>query len=193
ARRRGPPGLLAHDARVRRAREDDPLRDALPGGGGRLRGPRGADGAGPGRRGRPDERAEGDGWLAHDPRDASWRGALRAAGAHRCERRGPPWRGDSAHVRGLRRGDPRAAGSVPAGARHRDQRRGPGAGVPGADGRAGRGRSRTGARAKGLDGVIESPPLVYLRYELLRTFRNRRFFVLSLVFPLVLYLLIAGS
>ncbi len=41
--------------------------------------------------------------------------------------------------------------------------------------------------------MIESPPLVYLRYELLRTFRNRRFFVLSLVFPLVLYLLIAGS
>ncbi|HUA74224.1 MAG TPA: ABC transporter permease [Solirubrobacteraceae bacterium] len=35
--------------------------------------------------------------------------------------------------------------------------------------------------------------LTYLRYELLRTFRNRRFFILSLVFPLVLYLLIAGS
>jgi ABC-2 type transport system permease protein len=35
--------------------------------------------------------------------------------------------------------------------------------------------------------------LTYLRYELLRTFRNRRFFILSLIFPLVLYLLIAGS
>ncbi len=34
--------------------------------------------------------------------------------------------------------------------------------------------------------------LAYLRYELLRTFRNRRFFVLSLGFPLVLYFLIAG-
>jgi ABC-2 type transport system permease protein len=34
--------------------------------------------------------------------------------------------------------------------------------------------------------------LVYMRYELLRTLRNRRFFVLSLGFPLVLYFLIAG-
>src|ERR1700730_9347997 len=33
---------------------------------------------------------------------------------------------------------------------------------------------------------------VYTRYELLRTFRNRRFFLLSLGFPLVLYFLIAG-
>jgi ABC-2 type transport system permease protein len=32
----------------------------------------------------------------------------------------------------------------------------------------------------------------YLRYELLRTLRNRRFFFFSLVFPLVLYFLIAG-
>jgi ABC-2 type transport system permease protein len=36
-------------------------------------------------------------------------------------------------------------------------------------------------------------PLTYLRYELLRTFRNRRFFLLSLLFPLALYLLIAGA
>src|SRR5580692_6036051 len=35
--------------------------------------------------------------------------------------------------------------------------------------------------------------LVYVRYELLRTLRNRRFFFLSLGFPLVLYYLIAGS
>jgi ABC-2 type transport system permease protein len=34
--------------------------------------------------------------------------------------------------------------------------------------------------------------LAYTRYELLRTFRNRRFFILSLGFPLVLYFLIAG-
>lgn len=33
----------------------------------------------------------------------------------------------------------------------------------------------------------------YTRYELLRTLRNRRFFILSLGFPLVLYFLIAGS
>jgi ABC-2 type transport system permease protein len=35
-------------------------------------------------------------------------------------------------------------------------------------------------------------PVTYIRYELLRTFRNRRFFILSLAFPLVLYFLIAG-
>ncbi len=35
--------------------------------------------------------------------------------------------------------------------------------------------------------------LPYTRYELLRTLRNRRFFFLSLGFPLVLYFLIAGS
>jgi ABC-2 type transport system permease protein len=34
--------------------------------------------------------------------------------------------------------------------------------------------------------------VAYSRYELLRTFRNRRFFLLSLGFPLVLYFLIAG-
>jgi len=32
----------------------------------------------------------------------------------------------------------------------------------------------------------------YVRYELLRTFRNKRFFIFSLVFPLALYFLIAG-
>ena len=36
-------------------------------------------------------------------------------------------------------------------------------------------------------------PLVYTRYELLRTLRNRRFFILSLGFPLILYYVIAGS
>ena len=34
--------------------------------------------------------------------------------------------------------------------------------------------------------------LTYTRYELLRTFRNRRFFILSLGFPLVLFFVIAG-
>ena len=33
---------------------------------------------------------------------------------------------------------------------------------------------------------------VYARYELVRTFRNRRFFIFSLGFPLVLYFVIAG-
>jgi ABC-2 type transport system permease protein len=36
-------------------------------------------------------------------------------------------------------------------------------------------------------------PLLYTRYELLRTLRNRRFFLLALGFPLVLYFVIAGS
>jgi ABC-2 type transport system permease protein len=35
-------------------------------------------------------------------------------------------------------------------------------------------------------------PLLYTRYELLRTLRNRRFFLLSLGFPLVLYLVIVS-
>lgn len=35
--------------------------------------------------------------------------------------------------------------------------------------------------------------LVYTRYELIRTLRNRRFFILSLGFPLILYLLISSS
>jgi len=34
--------------------------------------------------------------------------------------------------------------------------------------------------------------MIYARYELLRTFRNVRFFIFSLVFPLVMYFLIAG-
>ena len=33
----------------------------------------------------------------------------------------------------------------------------------------------------------------YIRYEVLRSFRNRRFLLLSLAFPLVLYLVIAGA
>lgn len=35
-------------------------------------------------------------------------------------------------------------------------------------------------------------PATYTRYELLRTVRNRRFFIFSLVFPLVLYFVLAG-
>jgi ABC-2 type transport system permease protein len=35
-------------------------------------------------------------------------------------------------------------------------------------------------------------PLLYIRSELLRTLRNRRFFLLSLGFPLILYFVIAG-
>lgn len=49
---------------------------------------------------------------------------------------------------------------------------------------AARGRARVGARAAGS--------LAYTRFELLRTLRNRRFFILSLGFPLLLFFLIAG-
>jgi len=35
-------------------------------------------------------------------------------------------------------------------------------------------------------------PMLYTRYELLRTVRNRRFFILSFAFPLIIYLLVAA-
>lgn len=35
--------------------------------------------------------------------------------------------------------------------------------------------------------------IVYTKYELLRTFRNRRFFIFSLAFPLILFVFVAGS
>ena len=38
-----------------------------------------------------------------------------------------------------------------------------------------------------------SAALTYTRYELLRTFRNTRFFIFSLVFPLILFLVIGGA
>jgi ABC-2 type transport system permease protein len=37
-----------------------------------------------------------------------------------------------------------------------------------------------------------SAPLTYTKYELLRTFRARRFFIFSVAFPLVMFVLIAG-
>ncbi|HLH13403.1 MAG TPA: ABC transporter permease [Solirubrobacteraceae bacterium] len=44
----------------------------------------------------------------------------------------------------------------------------------------------TGAARRGAS------PLLYMRYELLRTIRNRRFFILSFAFPVLIYLLVAG-
>lgn len=44
--------------------------------------------------------------------------------------------------------------------------------------------ARAGARARALS---------YTRYELLRTFRNRRFLLLSLGFPVILYFAVAGT
>ena len=80
--------LLDDDARVRGAREDGALRDALPRGSRRVRRPRRADGARPRRRRRADHRDQGDGRAAHDPCDAprcGSDGARRAA--RRCQRR----------------------------------------------------------------------------------------------------------
>ena len=37
-----------------------------------------------------------------------------------------------------------------------------------------------------------SEPLGYARYELVRTFRNRRLYIFSFAFPLILYYAIAG-
>ena len=38
-----------------------------------------------------------------------------------------------------------------------------------------------------------STSVTYLRYELLRTVRNARFFIFSLVFPLMLFYVVAGA
>ncbi len=38
-----------------------------------------------------------------------------------------------------------------------------------------------------------STSLTYLRYELLRTMRNTRFFIFSLIFPLILFYVVAGA
>ena len=90
--RRGPPRVLDDDARLRGARQDGPVRDALPRGGRRLRRPRRADGARPDRRRRPADRDQGDGRLPHDPGDAARtprRTELeRLPGVTRAERRG---------------------------------------------------------------------------------------------------------
>ena len=51
----------------------------------------------------------------------------------------------------------------------------------------GNGEERTNATG----GRTDAPPPT-LRYELLRTFRNRRFLLFSLAFPLVLFFLVAG-
>lgn len=74
----------------------------------------------------------------------------------------------------------RAARCPQRGSRHRGTRSGPRRGVLGAD-RLRRGRG---------------PPMssfTYTHYEVLRTLRHRRFFVFSLVFPLVLFYVIAAE
>src|SRR4029453_4398369 len=173
----------------RRRGQDDRLRHPLPGRGRRVRRPGGAHGPRPDRGRRPGHRDQGPGGAAHHPRHAARRparGPRRTAGRAGG---GPARRGGRADLRRLRRRHPRPAGRVPGGARHRDQRRRAGGGLPGAHLR----RRRRGARPGGPGGeggIVTAT--AYTRLEVLRTFRNRRFFIFSLVFPFVLYLLLAA-
>ena len=89
-------------------------------------------------------------------------------------------RGGRPRLRRLRRGDPRAARRA---TRRRATSRSP---APGSRRRSSSSPAATTTR------TARVTQLAYTRYELLRTFRNRRFFFLSLGFPLVLYFLIAG-
>src|SRR5277367_4680089 len=89
----------------------------------------------------------------------------------------------------LRRGDPGATERLPRRTRYRDCRSRPRGGIPRAHQRRWR---RSGRRASWAREGGRLMPLLYVRYELLRTLRNRRFFVLSLGFPLVLYFVIAA-
>src|SRR5262249_50429275 len=169
--------LLGDDAHVRRTRQDDPLRDPLPRGGRRVRGPCGADGARPGRRRRPDDGDQGPGGNANDPRHAAGGEPHVARAPARRRRGGRPRGGDRPALHRLRRGDPRTGRALPTDARHRDRR----CRLPGGLPRADPGGRRRGGRR-----------MTYVRFEVQRMLRNRRFFAFSLGFPLVLYFLIAG-
>ena len=146
------------DARVRRPREDDRLRDALPRGGGRERRPGRADGAREHRRGRADHGDQGDGRPAHDPRHAPRRGRARPRGACRRQLGRAPRPGDRAALRGLRRRDPRAPRGLSRRPRHRDHRRRARAGVPPAHG----GRGRDHLRQVRDRSHVPQPALLHL-------------------------------
>src|SRR5207248_424844 len=115
---------------------------------------------------------QGDGRPAHDPGDPARRGALRARGARRGHLGRAPRPGHCPALRRLRRGHPRAPRRPLGRPRHRDHGRRARAGVPAADG--------------GGDVIT------FAKYEIVRTFRNRRFFIFSIGFPVVLYFTIAG-
>src|SRR6185437_11823349 len=94
--------------------------------------------------------------------------------------------GDSP-LHGLRSRNPRAARVLPGSAGHRDRGGGARGRVPGADPHPRAGRPRRPG-----DGGGPVNGLLYMRYELIRALRNRRFFFFSLGFPLILYFVIAG-
>ena len=93
--RREPTRVLGCDARLRRPGEDRRVRDALPRRGGRVRRPRRADGHRRDRRRRAADRDQGDGRVAHDPRDASGRRPRDARGTARRDGRRAPRGGRS--------------------------------------------------------------------------------------------------
>src|SRR5262249_15618056 len=125
-------------------------------------------------------RDQGAGRPPHDPDHAARRGPRRARQAARRARRRAPRRCRGARVQRFRPRDPRAARVVRC-AGHRDRRRWPRRRIPPAHRR----------RKRPPGGRMTAFTLT--RFELLRTLRSKRFFVLSLALPLGLYLLIAGA
>jgi ABC transporter len=107
-------------------------------------------------------------------------------GVRDADRRG---RLDRAHLHQLGRCPARAAGSLRPGPGPRSARRWPGRGLPPAHRPA---RVDQPARPDRGAGAPVSG-VTYLRYEVLRTFRNVRFFIISLVFPVVLYVVVVGG
>ena len=136
----------------------------------------------------PDDRDQGEGRrAARSGRRCPASAAPSCAAAARRRDGRAPRRGRRAHLHRLRRGAPRAARRA---TRRRATSRSRGAGLEEAFLELTTRRRRTTPedwRTRGM-----STAATYTRYELLRTFRNRRFFIFSLVFPLILYFLIAG-
>ena len=74
----------------------------------------------------------------------------------------------------------RSARSISLGPRHRSPRR-----------RTRRGIFEPHRRRRGREDAVKD--LTYVRYEVLRTIRNRRFLIFSLIFPLILFFAVAGA
>ena len=169
--RRGATRVLGLHAHVRGPRQDDHLRHALPRRGRPVRRPRSADGARP--RGRATGRRRRSRRASGRARSARRFHRCRSRSSRRCRasrtqnaagiRSSLSCTDSDAAIRALLDATRRREG-------HRDPRRRSRRRVPAAD------RER----------------MTYLRYELVRILRSRRFFFLALGFPLVLYYLIAG-
>src|SRR5262249_37532 len=99
--------------------------------------------------------------------------------------RGPARRDGDPPMHRRRPGVARPPGRVPASSRDRAHECRPRAGLPRVD-------ERERSIRAGRRGGTPMKTSTYVRYELMRNFRNRRFFVFTVGFPLVLYLLIAA-